>query len=481
MHIEMLIAGHRIGGPCDQSVGKEIVRNPYDGSVVGTVAEGGWSELSTCLAAAKDAFELWRQTSLAERAERLGRIAENIEAHREELVQLAVLEIGKPVTIADAEVSRAVLTFRLAAEAAVKFKSGEGYGEPQDVTYDPRSEGARAFVRRVPRGVILGITPYNWPYNLTAHKVAASLAAGNTIVIKPSPLAAASTMRFIQIIHEAGLADGVVNVWNGPTPLVAKALRDPRLAYLSFTGSSQVGWKLRREYPNLPMTLELGGNAPAIITQTADLDLAVSKLVHSAYAYAGQVCISLQNIFVEESVADTFAKRWQVAVDLLKTGDPRETKTIVGPMISAEAADRVLNLITAAVEKGAKLQRETRREGNLLWPVTLMNVPPDSDLMTSEAFGPVVTMMTYQNVDNVLKTLRDSRHAIHASIFTQDEADVAKALSIDYPGWVVNDAPSLRFDKLPYGGERESGWGREGVEYAMNELTFPQSLVIRNL
>jgi acyl-CoA reductase-like NAD-dependent aldehyde dehydrogenase len=473
-HYEMLIAGHRIGGPCDQSVGKELVRNPADGSVVGTVAEGGWSELSTCLAAAEDAFQTWRHSTPSERAELLENIAMLVLERKSELAELAVLEIGKPLPIAMAELDRCVVTFKLSAKEARKLPLSYPEGETEDISYDRRSEGAKAFSRRIPRGVIFAITPYNWPFNLAAHKIGPALASGNTVVLKPSPLAAACTMQLALLVQEAGCPPGVLNCWNGPTPLVARALRDPRTSYLSFTGSAEVGWKLKSEYPQLPMTLELGGNAPAIICKSANLMEAVTRLVASAYSYAGQVCISAQNIFVAREVFDEFCRLWEEATLAF-------SPSMVGPMISKAAADKVEEWIEEGIQAKGSVLVGGQRVGNSVAPTAMVNVPELCRLLQDEVFGPVVTLTPFNTLGEVCSKLKKGKNAIHASIFTEDESEINQAIEVDYPGWIINDAPNLRFDSLPYGGERESGWGREGVPSAMNEFTTPQIIVIRNL
>ncbi|MBI1334311.1 MAG: aldehyde dehydrogenase family protein [Armatimonadetes bacterium] len=473
VHQELLIAGYRIGGPCDQAVGKEVVRNPYDGSIVGTVAEGGWSELSTALASAHDAFDSWRKSSIGTRIELLLNIASLTKARRQELADLAVKEIGKPVNMALAEVDRLVRTFELAAK---ELESDEWISRHVDISYDPRSQGAKAFVERRPRGVVYAITPYNWPYNLAAHKLAPALATGNTVILKPNPLSALCTLTLAHLIHEAGCPPGVVNCWNGPTPLVEKALRDPRVKMISFTGSAAVGWSIKQAHSQLPVTLELGGNAPAIICSSADLDQAIGKLVPSAYGYAGQVCISLQNLYVHESVYDEVRIRLIEAVKAVSTGDPSREETLCGPLIGTNLVEKILNMIDAS---GGKVLVGGEPNGNLLPPQLIEEPRPGSPLMTEEVFGPVLTLSRFSDLGDLAKDLNCGKYGIHASIFTNSDDDILVASEIETGGLIVNDSPSLRFDSLPYGGVRESGFGREGVCYAMEEMTELRSTVIR--
>ena len=466
MHQELLIAGHRIGGPCDQAIGKEIVRNPFDGSVVGTVAEGGWSELSTALAAADDAFQTWRHSTLPERVQLLNAIARLAHERRKELADLAVLEIGKPITMALAEVDRLVRTFEIAARELETNPQWERH--EVDICFDTRSTGATAMVERRPRGAIFAITPYNWPYNLAAHKV----------VLKPNPLSALCTLTLAHLIQEAGCPPGVVNCWNGATPLVEKGLKDPRVKMISFTGSAAVGWTIKAKYPTIPVVLELGGNAPAIICSSADIDDAINKLVPSAYGYAGQVCISLQNLYVHDSIYDVVKGKLIEAVKSLKTGDPKNEDVVCGPLIGPTFVEKVQTIVQ---ESGATVLVGGEPKGNLLPPILIENPPQDSRIMTEEAFGPILTITPFSNLRDLVRQLNQGRYGIHASIFTTSKEDIAAARDIETGGIVINDAPSVRFDNLPYGGVRESGFGREGVHYAMEEMTELRSIVSRKL
>ncbi len=477
MHQELLIAGHRIGGPCDQAVGKEIVRNPYDQSVVGTVAEGGWSELSTCLEAAQDAFKTWRKSSSGTRIELLTNIADLARERRQELAELAVLEIGKSITMALAEVDRLVRTFEIAARELEDNE--EWITRHIDISFDPRSQGGKAFVERRPRGVIFAITPYNWPYNLAAHKIAPALASGNTIVLKPNPLSALCTLTLAHLIQEAGCPPGVFNCWNGATPLVEKALKDPRVNMISFTGSATVGWSIKAAHPRIPVALELGGNAPAIVCSSADIDEAIRKLVPSAYGYAGQVCISLQNLFVHEAIYDAFREKLVAAVQKTVTGDPRREEVLCGPLISPLFVQKVQTMVDDAVSKGAKILVEGEVKGNLMPPVLVENAPLNSAIMTEEAFGPVLTLNTFADLDALIATLNQGKYGIHASIFTKSDEDLSAFTDLSFGGLVINDSPNVRFDNLPYGGVRESGFGREGVRYAMEEMTELRSTLKR--
>jgi acyl-CoA reductase-like NAD-dependent aldehyde dehydrogenase len=474
LHREMLIDGHFIGGPCDQAVGKLVLRSPYDGSVVGTAAEGGWQEANTALAAAQDAF---RKDDFPAEARRdlLLRISEAILDRAEELAEVLVYEIGKPVTWAQGEVTRTAVTFRLAADAVDLMRP-----EPVELPYDARAKNYEAQVGRFPVGVVLAIVPYNWPYNLTAHKVAPALAAGNSVVVKASSLAPLSTLSLIRLIHETGCPPGWVNAVVVPSPIAQKMALDPRVAKVSFTGSPAVGWMLKEKLPEKRVTLELGGDAAAIIAEDADLDWAIPRIAAGAYGYAGQVCIAIQHVWAHRSRYEEVKARLIEATEHCPTGDPREERTVCGPLISATEADRVMEWIDEAQSQGATLLAGGGRTGNIVEPTLLENVPNASRLGCEEVFGPVLTLRPYDDIAEPIAHINASPFGIHTGIFTQSDVLAQRAFQeLNVGGVVLDDFPTLRFDVLPYGGVRKSGFGREGVRYALEEMTELRSLVRR--
>ncbi len=330
MHAEMLIAGHLIGGPCDQSVSKSVIRNPYDNSLVGTAAEGDENALMTAIAAAYDAFSTWRKVAPTDRANILRKVSQTIRERRDELAELLVLEIGKPITLAEGEVDRMAITFELAANLAASLGPKE-----LALDYDGRGINYTASVERFPIGVVFAIVPYNWPFNLTAHKVAPALATGNTVVVKPSPQALLSTYALGRLLHECGVPPGVVNVVDAPVSAVQKATQDPRVKMGSFTGSDAVGWKLKATLPpTTKCTLELGGDASAIVFEDADLAGSCARIVNGAFTYAGQICISIQHVLVQASVYDAFVEQLIIGTTKFPTGDPALRETVCGPLIS---------------------------------------------------------------------------------------------------------------------------------------------------
>lgn len=475
MHCEMLIDGHFIGGPCDQTVGKMVIRAPFDGAVVGTAAEGGWSEANTALDAAVDAFRSWRKSSPNERADLLNRIADKVDERKDELVDLLSREVGKPIKWSQGEVMRLALTFRLAASLALE-------SEPTDVdlSYDPRGKDYSGMVRRDPIGVILGIVPYNWPFNLAAHKLAPALATGNTVVLKTSSQAPLSTLTLARIIHEAGCPHGVVNAVAVPSKIAEKMVLDRRVAMVSFTGSPKVGWDLKSKIHDRRVTLELGGDAFAIVGEDADLDWAVERIVWGKFGYAGQICISVQHALVHESIYATVRGKLIAATQAVPYGDPLDEATVCGPLISGDAADKVMEWIEEAKAAGATVLVGGTREGNVVLPTLMENVPGSVHLGCQEVFGPVLTLTPYSTHEEAIDRVNGSDFGIHAGIFSHDESFIDQAIEdIHIGGIVVNDVPTIRFDAMPYGGVKRSGFGREGVLYTMEEMTEPKSVVRR--
>jgi acyl-CoA reductase-like NAD-dependent aldehyde dehydrogenase len=475
MHAEMLIDGFFIGGPCDQAVGKEVIRAPYDGKIVGTAAEGGWSELKTCLDAAHDAFQTWQHSPRHQRQTLLRNIARIVRERSEELAELLTKEVGKPITASRGEVARLALTFDYAADLVTTFGL-----ESLPVDTDPRGTGYRCTVEHFPLGVIFCIVPYNWPYNLTAHKIAPALATGNTVVVKPSPLAPLSTLTLLRIIHEAGCPPGVVNGWNGHPSLAQRALADPRVRMLSFTGSAAIGWKLKELMPDRRVALELGGDASVIICEDANLDWAIQRTVAGAFGYAGQICISIQHVLIQSTVYEQVKQRLIDAATLCLSGDPMLPTTVCGPLISSSAADKVMAMIEEATAKGATILAGGTREGNIIHPTLIENVSDGTQLACEEAFGPVLTIAPFETLDDAIKQVNASQYGIQAGVFTESASNAEKAYrTLEVGGVIINDYPTLRFDNMPYGGVKRSGFGREGVQYTMAEMTTPKTLLVR--
>ena len=482
LHRELLVNGIFLGGVCDQGTGKEVITSPIDGSVIGTVAEAGWTEVDSAIHAASATFQTWRKSAPAERAALLTRIADSLRDRRTELADLLTIEIGKPSEAGLAEVDRARITFLLAADEALQLAD-----KPVDLGQDPRGQNYTAAVRRDAIGVVFAITPYNWPINLAAHKIAPTIAMGGTMVLKGSGRAALSTLTLARIIHESSCPPGVFNAVHCAPALAEKACKDPRVKRISFTGSADVGWKLKGMVPTKNVTLELGGTAPIVVMPDADLEVAARLIASSATAYAGQICISAQNVFVHESILQPFQDLLASQMGAVTYGDPRQPGITVGPLISADAASVVESKIQEAIAEGWALRAGGGRDGNIIQP-TLLVAPSSletgrgsaSRIFCEEAFAPVLTITGFSDLNRLTAHLNASPYSIHASIFSKDRAHIQQFTDdVETGGIVINDAPSVRFDALPYGGVRMSGFGREGGHSGCWENTSLKSIVER--
>lgn len=478
LHSEFLVGGHFIGGPCDQTVPKQLVKSPWDDRTVGTAAESLWEHALLALESAHDAFRTWKESPRRERQALLRRIAALTRERREELAELMALEIGKPVTWGLAELDRMSLTFETAADLLTDWGL-----EALPADLDPRGDGCRILVERFPLGVVLAITPYNWPFNLAAHKIAPALATGNTVVLKGSRLASLSTLALARILHEAGTPPGVVNVINCSGADAERLARDPRVTKLSFTGSPAVGWHLRSVFQGRHLSLELGGDATAVVCRDADLDWAVSRIALGAYGYAGQVCIAVQHVLVESPLYEEARSRLAERTRLTPAGDPLRPETVCGPVIDDANADRIMDWIAEAKAAGMSVLAGGDRDRRTIAP-TLLEAPVLERLPVridrDEVFGPVLVLREVPSFEQALAWVNGSRFGIHAGLFTRDLDRVERAFrTLEVGGVIVGDAPNLRFDVMPYGGLKESGLGREGVRSTFEAMTEPKVLVLR--
>ncbi len=463
------------GKPVDTSRAVTI-RSPYDGSEVAEVRFGGPEELEAAMAAASRAFETTRTLPSHRRHDLLMEIAGRIRDRAEELAAAICAEAGKPIRFARAEAQRAATTFTFAAQEALRSQ-----GETIRMDADPEGEGRFGMVRRFPAGPVAAISPFNFPLNLVAHKVAPALACGCTVVLKPASQTPVSALMLGRICVEAGCPDGSINVVPCGGAVAEAMASDPRIRVLSFTGSGEVGWALKARAARKQVTLELGGNAAAIVEADAPLEAAAERLAVGAFAYAGQVCISVQRIYVASSIYERFREVFVEAVrDKVPAGDPKDPEVICGPMIDEANADRIVSWIREAVEEGATLLCGGQREGNVISPAVLEGVDPSSKISCQEAFGPVVVLDRYDRFEDAIERVNDSDYGLQAGIFTNDLAKVMKAFEeIEVGGVIHNDYPTYRVDFMPYGGVKASGFGREGLRYAMAEMTEPRLLVLR--
>jgi glyceraldehyde-3-phosphate dehydrogenase (NADP+) len=459
----------------DLGSGQEI-RSPYDGRAVGEVRFGTRKIMEQAIDLSCERFPGFAREPAHRRSSYLRAIAAGLEAGQEELAETIRDEAGKPIRLARIEAARAVTVFNLAAEEA-----GRIHGELLEFDQVPGGDDRLGLVRRFPIGPVAAISPFNFPLNLVAHKVAAAIAAGNTVVLKPASQTPMSAVQLGRIALEAGLPPGVFNVIPCKATQADPLVVDPRLRMMSFTGSAEVGWALKARAPRRRVTLELGGNAAAIVEDDVDIEEAAGKLALGAFMYAGQICISVQRVFIQERAAARFYDAFLAQTSrCIPCGDPGDEKVLCGPMIDSANADRILEWIDQAKGAGGKLLREPRRDGNVISPTVLTQVPPELPIVAHEAFGPVVVIETYRGLGPVLAQINSSIFGLQAAIFTNRLDKVTRAFAeIEVGGLIHNDYPTYRVDPMPYGGVKESGTGREGPRYAIEEMTEPRLLVLR--
>jgi acyl-CoA reductase-like NAD-dependent aldehyde dehydrogenase len=450
------------------------VLSPYDGSLVGRVAKGGAAEAQRAVDAAARALRT--QLPAHERAAILDRTARLVEERVEEIARTISAEAGKPMKAARVEASRALSTFTMAAVEARKLA---GDVVPMDAS--PAGAGKVAMTIRVPIGVVGAISPFNFPFNLVAHKVAPALAAGCPVVLKPASQTPLSALLLAELETEAGLPPGWLNVVCGSAAEIGDVLvEDDRVALITFTGSSGVGWGLRERAPRKRVNLELGNATPVIVAADADLDDAASRLAANAFSFAGQSCISVQRIYVERPAYEAFLERFLPLVDALVVGDPGDDATDVGPLIAPSERDRVLEWIDEATARGARVLAGGTLDGELLRPTVIADAPPDVKVACEEVFGPLCTVTAYDSLDEAVALANGTRFGLQAGVFTKDlKAALSAAGALEFGGVTVNEAPTFRADQMPYGGVKDSGNTREGPAYAVREMTEDRLVVLQ--
>jgi len=467
----------RIGRELRESGDVEVVVSPYDGETVGEVCVGGPEDMDDAIAAAAEAFGELRRLPTHRRAAILDGVAHRLDERSEELALLMARESGKPIRFCRGEVKRAGVTFTLAASEARRFG-----GEVLPIDLEARAEGRLCLFTRVPRGPVAAISPFNFPLNLIAHKLAPAVAVGASVVLKPPPQCPLTGFVLGDILHDAGLPDGALSVLHCAPATAQRMVEDPRLAVLSFTGSDVVGWKLKSLAGKKQVLLELGGNAPCVVDAGVDLDAVMPQIVMGAWANAGQVCIKIQRVYVHASIYTDFLARFIDATKQLVCGDPLNEETLVGPLIEPQHVKRVLDWIEEATAGGAKLHCGGQADGQVVLPTILTDVEPGMRVCKDEVFGPVTTVAPFATFDEALALCNAGRFGLQAGIFTHDISHAMQAFhELDYGGVMINDVPTFRVDNFPYGGTRDSGFGREGVRFAMEEMTEPKVLVMRGL
>jgi acyl-CoA reductase-like NAD-dependent aldehyde dehydrogenase len=450
------------------------VRSPYDQAVIGQVFQGTREHAETAIRTAVKAFGTTRRLPAFERQRVLRRVAQSLAERKQEFARTIAQEAGKPIRAARTEVDRAVFTFTVAAEESTRI-----YGEYLPLDWQEYTAGRWGIVKRFPVGPIAGITPFNFPLNLVAHKVAPAIAAGCPIVVKPAPATPLTALLLAEAVQQAGWPDGGLNVLPLSNDDAGLLVSDDRIKLISFTGSAAVGWAIKRNSGKKKVILELGGNAGVIVHSDTDVAYAADRCVTGGFSYAGQSCISVQRILVERSVYGKFTDLFLAAIAKLRTGNPLEESTDVGPLIRESDAARAADWVQEAVRGGARLLCGGQRHGSVLEPTVLTGTKAEMRVNCEEIFAPVVTVEPYDNADAAIRALNNSAYGLQAGIFTRDANFLFHAYEeLEVGSLVAGDVPSFRIDNMPYGGLKDSGLGREGLRYAIEEMTEPKLLVM---
>ena len=453
---------------------RQSIYNPYDGSVLADVCQSGEDEIAEALDQAAKAFAATKTLPTHVKANALEHIATSIGSRKEEFARSICVEAGKPIVDARREVDRAIQTFRIASEECKRIP-----GETIPLDLSAGMENHSGMVRRFPIGPVLGITPFNFPLNLVAHKVAPCLAAGNPIIIKPAPQTPLTALMLGEVVVDSGLPPGTLSVLPCSNEYAERLVQSPQFHAISFTGSAAVGWMLKAKSGKKRVLLELGGNAGVIVERDAQIDLAVQRCTNGGFGYSGQTCVSVQRIFTYESIYEKFLEKLLTQVRNLPVGNPLNEDTVIGPLINEPAAQRVEAWVGEAVSQGAEIRTGGTRQGSVITPTVMTNVSNQMKVSCAEVFGPLVTVSPYSKFQEALNQLNDSNYGLQAGVFTQDVNKIFQAYQELEMGTVLaNEIPSFRADHMPYGGVKDSGLGREGVRYAIQELTEPKLLVL---
>jgi acyl-CoA reductase-like NAD-dependent aldehyde dehydrogenase len=452
------------------------VTNKYSGEVYASLPMSRQEDVDSAITAAARAAAVMAEMPAHKRSEILLRAATLLQQRREDFARTIATEAGKALKYASIEVERAISTFTLASEEAKRL-----HGETLPLDAVPAGEGYFGFYVRRPVGVVAAISPFNFPLNLVAHKVAPALAAGNTLVLKPASYTPITAVKLCQILEQSGLPPGGINLVVGPGSTVGEWLvTDPRVAKVTFTGSAAVGRRILQIAGIKKVTLELGNTSPVIIAPDADLDYAARRCAVGAYYNSGQVCISVQRIYSQRPVYEPFTERFLRASEAMIVGDPLDERVDVGPMIELREAERIEGWVDEARSAGARVLTGGRREGPIYVPTVLTEVKPEMKVVAQEAFAPVASVIACDDFEESLRQADATEYGLQVSVFTNDLQRVFRAVRrLNFGGVIINDSPAFRADHMPYGGNRQSGLGREGVRFAMEEMTNIQMVAIR--
>ncbi|MGD6968363.1 aldehyde dehydrogenase family protein [Rossellomorea vietnamensis] len=452
------------------------LRSPFDGELLANISMADEQDVGQAIEGAQSAFEIMSKMPAYKRAEILSKVSDILRSRKEEMAQVIAKEAGKPIRTARGEIDRTVVTYQLAAEEAKRI-----YGETIPMDAAPGGENRLGFTWREPLGVVTAISPFNFPFNLVAHKLGPAFAAGNTVVLKPAEQTPLSAFYIAEIFKEAGLPEGALSVVTGSGKELSDALiTDERVKKVTFTGSAAVGKLIKEKAGLRKVTLELGSNSGLIVEPDVPVDKIVQRCVDGAFGFAGQVCISLQRIYVHQSIYQEFSEQFIEKAKGLKTGDPLNEMTDISAMISREEAERIESWIGDAVDQGASVGLGGTRKGSVFTPTVMLDVTNDMSVSCQETFAPVVSIVPYENLDDAIDMVNDSVYGLNVAIYTQDINNAMKAAKeLQAGGVIINDIPTFRLDHMPYGGVKESGYGREGIKYAVEEMTELKFVTIK--
>jgi glyceraldehyde-3-phosphate dehydrogenase (NADP+) len=449
------------------------VENPYTQKVFAQTYLAGKDELERSIKKAKEVEEEMKNLPVYKKYEILMQIAQKIKERKNELAETLVKQAGKPWKYSIGEINRAIQGFTIAAEESKRLPR-----EYLSIDWTPKGEGKEALIKHFPVGLIAGISPFNFPMNLAVHKIAPAIAAGNPIILKPARTTPLSVLQLAEIIDQTDLPKGAFSVLPMNREAGNQLVTDERIKMLSFTGSPSVGWKMKQEAGKKKIALELGGNAGLIISKTAEIDKAVEKCLIGGFAYSGQVCIHTQRIYVHQDIFKEFSEKFTEKVKQLKAGDPLKESTDISVLIDQQDADRVEEWVKEAVEQGAKILAGGNKKDGFYEPTVLTNTKNEMKVCSLEIFGPVVTLEPFQNFQQAIDEVNNSDYGLQAGVFTNNLKEMnASFEQLEAGGVIVNDVPTFRVDQMPYGGVKNSGFGREGIKYSIQEMMEPKLLV----
>ncbi len=463
-----------VGGEWRSSNETLQVHFPYNGELVAEVSMATDQDIEDAIQAAVKGFEITKRLPAHARSEILYNLLGEMDRRADELIDALVMEGGKARQVAKGEFGRAKETVRVAAEEAKRIT-----GEIVPMDWTAAGENRQAIVRRFPLGPVLGITPFNYPLNLGSHKLAPAIAAGNSFILKPAPETPLSSIILAEMALAAGYPAEALSLIVCRDEQAEQLAKDPRIAFLSFTGSSAVGWHLKNVCGRKRIGLELGGNAAAIVHEDANLDYAVSRITMGGFTNAGQNCISVQRVMLHRPIYNETLEKLLNKISVLKVGDPREDDTVVGPMIHEEAAQRAMQTVQEAVEQGARIVMGGQCKGTMFQPTVLTDTTPDMRVNREEIFAPVITVCAYDDFDEAIQLANSTDYGLQSGVFTQNMNRIMQAFEeIEVGGLQINDVSTFRIDQMPYGGVKGSGIGREGPRYAIEEMTEMKLMVL---